>query len=506
MAEKKIKKMKETEVIEKKKSEKEPVHARTGKLPKKLTYDQLKNILDHSYDEIYVTDLDGNVLYVNEACTRNYGAKPEDIIGSTSKEISEKAYWSPRISSIALEKKSSITLEQITCTGKTLLTTATPLYDDDGEISMIIENARDITESKGIRYELALSQKKLSQYRAEVEALKKENQDSNIIFKSKSMSNIMILARRVAEINSTVLIQGESGTGKGVIAKYIHHHGAFKDGPFVSINCAAIPAELMESELFGYSAGSFTGASEKGRIGLFELADSGTLFLDEIAEIPLHLQAKLLHALQEKVYFPVGGRKEKKVNCRILAATNKDLQNMVIKQKFRDDLYYRINVFEIVIPPLRDRADDISPLVQSLINRYNERYGLHRQISHKALDVLIKYPWPGNVREMENTLERLVVMCPEELIDVNHLPESLLEKPSSEQFPFLDKGSLEEALADVEKQIILKSYEKYHSSYEVARRLKISQSKASRLIRRYYGSVRERQLQNEEGIESEDTE
>ncbi|MDO4542396.1 MAG: sigma 54-interacting transcriptional regulator [Bacillota bacterium] len=455
-----------------------------------LTYDELLMILDHSHDEIYVTDANGKVLYVNGACERHYGARPEEVIGHTPEEISDKGYWTPRISSIALDKRTSITLEQKTCLGKTLLTTATPVYDDNGNIKMIIENSRDITESKGIRHELDISLKKLAQYKTEVEELRK--QDSDIVYKSKAMSNLMALARRVSEINSTVLILGESGTGKGVIAKYIHNSGSHKDGPFVSINCAAIPSELMESELFGYSAGSFTGASGKGRIGLFELADGGTLFLDEIAEIPLHLQAKLLHALQEKVYFPVGGRKEKKVNCRILAATNKDLQAMVMKQAFRDDLYYRLNVFEITIPPLRDRTDDIGPLVNYLINRYNDRYDLHRQISHRALEALIKYPWPGNVREMENTLERLVVMTPEDLIDIDHLPDSLRYESATEMFPLLNKGSLDEALEEVERKIILQSYEKYGSSYEVARKLKISQSKASRLIRRYYGSVKDK--------------
>ncbi|MEG1095821.1 MAG: sigma 54-interacting transcriptional regulator [Clostridiales bacterium] len=461
-----------------------------------LSYDELLKILDYSYDEIYVTDAKGTVLYVNQACERNYGAKVEDVIGRTQEEISEKAYWTPRISTIALDKKTSVTLEQKTRLDKTLLTTATPVYDENGKISMIIENSRDITESKGIRHELDLSIKKLNRIKTEVEVLRKRDQDSDIIYKSKCMTNLMTLAKRVAEINSTVLIQGESGTGKGVIAKYIHKQGCQKNGPFVSINCAAIPAELMESELFGYSAGSFTGASGKGRIGLFELADEGTLFLDEIAEIPLHLQAKLLHALQEKVYFPVGGRKEKKVNCRILAATNKDLQNMVIKQTFRDDLYYRLNVFEITIPPLRDRVDDIVPLVHYLINKYNERYDLHRQVSHKVLDILMKYPWPGNVREMENTLERLVVMNPEDLIDIDDVPDSLKYESASEMYPFLNQGSLDEALEEVEKKIILQSYDKYGSSYEVAKKLKISQSKASRLIRRYYGRVKDNNGEN----------
>ncbi len=455
-----------------------------------LDYETLKMIVDNSYDEIYVTDPDGKVIYVNRACERYYGARVEDMIGRTRDEISAKKYWTPRISPIAMAQKTSITLEQKTCLGKTLLTTATPVYGDDGKILMIIENARDITESKGISHELEVSRRKLEKYKLEVEELRKKDMDNDFVYKSKSMTNLMTLASRIAGINSTVLIQGESGTGKSVIAKYIHKHSTQKDGPFVSINCAAIPSELMESELFGYSAGSFTGANSKGRIGLFELANEGTLFLDEIAEIPMHLQAKLLHALQEKVYFSVGGRKEKKVNCRILAATNKDLQSMVQKQKFRDDLYYRLNVFEIKIPPVRERTEDIVPLVHHLLNRYNDRYDLHRQISNRAMEVLLKYPWPGNVREIENTLERLVVMAPEDLIDVNHLPDSLRYQSVTEMFPFLNKGSLDEALEEVEKKIITQAYEQCGSSYEVARKLKMSQSKASRLIRKYCGSSR----------------
>lgn len=471
-----------------KKLHKEDERERKNECP--LDYETLKMIVDNSYDEIYVTDPDGKVIYVNNACERYYGARAEDVIGRTHDEISAKKYWTPRISPIAMDKKTSITLEQKTCLGKTLLTTATPVYGDDGKIIMIIENARDITESKGISHELEVSRRKLEKYKLEVEELRKKDMDNEFVYKSKSMTNLMTLASRVAGINSTVLIQGESGTGKSVIAKYIHKHSAQKDGPFVAVNCAALPAELMESELFGYSAGSFTGASNKGRIGLFELANEGTLFLDEIAEIPLHLQPKLLHALQEKVYYSVGGRKEKKVNCRILAATNKDLQDMVMKQKFRDDLYYRLNVFEIKIPPVRERTEDIVPLVHHLINRYNERYDLHRQISTRAMEVLLKYPWPGNVREMENTLERLVVMAPEDLIDVNHLPDSLRYQSVTEIFPFLSKGSLDEALEEVERKIITEAYEQCGSSYEVARKLKMSQSKASRLIRKYCGSSR----------------
>lgn len=456
-----------------------------------LDYRTLKKILDMSHDEIYVTDPNGKVLYVNQACERHYGAQPEEIIGKTPAEISQKRFWTPRVSPIVRDQKQSITLEQDTCLGKKLLTTATPVYDEDGKIALIIENSRDITEAEGIRHELKLSKQLLAKYKLEVEELrKKDRQVPDLIYKSKKMTNVVALAGRVAAINSTILILGESGTGKGVLAKYIHSQSKQNEGPFVSINCAAIPAELMESELFGYSSGSFTGASGKGKIGLFELANEGTLFLDEIAEIPLHLQAKLLHALHEKVYYPVGGRKEKAVNCRIIAATNKNLQIMVGKGEFRDDLYYRINVFEINIPPLRERVEDISPLVHNFILRYNTRHGFHRQISQRALDALVKYAWPGNVREMENTLERLVVMATSDLIDIQDLPDTIRNQTASELYPLSRQGSLDEAMEEVERKIITHAYEMYGSSYEVAKALKVSQSKANRLIRRYCGSSR----------------
>lgn len=452
-----------------------------------LDYDTLKKILDDSYDEIYVTDPNGLVLYVNKASEKHYGIKPEEMIGKTSLELSEKKYWTPRVNPIVFHKNRSITLEQKTSVGKTLLTTVTPLCDENGKVIMIIENSRDITESEGIRNELEMSKKLLNKYKSEVEELKKKALEKpEFIYKSKKMANSIDLALRIAKINSTVLLLGESGTGKSLLAEYIHKHSSQKDGPLITTNCAAIPSDLMEAELFGFS-GLCPDAGGKGRSGLIELADGGTLFLDEITEIPLRLQAKLLHALQEKVYFRVGGRKECQVNCRIIAATNQDLQAMVAKEEFRDDLYYRINVFEIRLPALRDRPEDIIPLVHDALRRFNARYGLERRLSQGVLDMLVKYSWPGNVREMENTIERLVVMAPDDLIDVPQLPEAIRSPLASEILPLLHKGSLDEALSEVERKIILHAYDQYGSSYEVAKALQMSQSKASRLIRKYCG-------------------
>lgn len=454
-----------------------------------LDYETLKKILDNSHDEIYVTNSEGIVIYVNNACEKHYGVKAADIIGKSSKEISEKKYWSPRISPLALKRKKSFTLEQKTCLGKTLLTTATPIYDQEGNIELIIENSRDITESEGIRHELEISKQLLKRYKSEVAALrKKETKIPDFICHSKKMRNLVELAQRVAAINSTVLLLGESGTGKGVLAKYIHKNSPFRDGPFIAINCAAIPSELMESELFGYTRGTFTGASETGKIGLIELANEGTLFLDEIAEIPTKLQAKLLQVLHENQYFQVGGREVKQVNCRIIAATNRNLQEMVKKGEFREDLYYRLNIFEIEIPPLREREEDIIPLVNYFLHKFDKKYRTVHQISQKCLDIMQQYTWPGNVRELENTIERLVVMVQDVVIEDFHLPKSFHHPAKLDSLAMLPtKLPLDEAITELEKRLIEKAYREYGSSYEVARVLKTSQSKASRLIRKYCG-------------------
>ncbi|KUO51731.1 MAG: histidine kinase [Desulfitibacter sp. BRH_c19] len=456
--------------------------------PAKLDFNTLKKILDNSHDEIYVTDADGTVIYVNKASEKHYGLKPHEVIGKSSKELTENNYWSPRISPIVFKKNQSITLEQKTCLGKTLLTTATPLFDKSGNIELIIENSRDTTEAEGIKHELEMSKQLLKRYKTEVEELRKKEIDTpGFVCHSKKMKNILELTNRIASINSTVLLLGESGTGKGVLAKYIHRKSNQRKGPFIAINCAAIPSELMEAELFGYSGGSFTGAHEKGKIGLIELANGGTLFLDEIAEIPLRLQAKLLQALQEKQYFQVGGREEKRVNCRIIAATNSNLQQMVNKGEFREDLFYRINVFEVDIPPLRERVDDIVPLVKFFLNKFCEKYDISHQFSQEVLDVFLLYSWPGNVRELENTIERLVVMVQEQVINVCHLPKTFQYDSKSESLITFTSNHmpLDDAISELEKKLVETAYKELGSSYAVAKVLKTSQSKANRLIRKY---------------------
>jgi PAS domain S-box-containing protein len=472
-----------------------------------LNYQVLKKILDHSHDEIYVTNAQGIVLYVNQAVEKHCGIRASDIIGKSSNELSECHYWFPRVSPIALEEKKSITLEQKTQTGKTLLTTATPIFDKNGNLEYIIENARDITEATGIKLEFAKSQKLLNRYQMEIEVFRrKEMNIPDFISRSQEMSNLLDLIHRISQVDSTVLLLGESGSGKSHMAKHIHKNSPRQDGPFIVVNCASIPSELMESEMFGYSKGAFTGANVKGNIGLIELASDGTLFLDEIAELPLRMQAKLLQVLHENQYFKVGGREIQQVNCRIIAATNRNLHEMVRQGQFREDLYYRLNVFEIEIPPLRERKEEIVLLALYFLDKFNQKYKCERRLSERVIDLFLQYSWPGNARELENMIERLVVVNKDNLIDDFDLPKGFnsiqCSKPEIPVTPNLTPitnrtPSLEDAVNEVEKKLILQAYQELGTSYEVAKTLKISQSKASRLIRKYLPATQNKLMLNQ---------
>jgi len=306
------------------------------------------------------------------------------------------------------------------------------------------------------------------------------------------MLSLLKLVGRIAVVDSTVLLLGESGSGKGHMAKYIHNNSPHKDGPFITVNCASIPSELMEAEMFGYSKGAFTGANVKGNIGLIELAKDGTLFLDEIGELSPRMQAKLLQVLHENQYFKVGGREIQQVHCRIIAATNRDLQSMIKTGEFREDLYYRLNIFELILPPLRERKEEIIPLTQYILAKFNKKYKSEHEFSPRCYELFMQYPWPGNVRELENIIERLTVVTQGSIIDECDLPKSFnhLGRPSSATIQTISTRpfSLDNAVCDVEKSLILQAYKELGSSYEVAKSLDISQSKASRLIRKYFPS------------------
>lgn len=470
-----------------------------------LPYDELLRILDHSYDEILVFDAEGTVVYVTPSCLEHYGKEVMTMMGKSSFELVEQNLWGPRVSPLAKQYKRRMTMKQRCCTGSQLLTTAIPVFDDDGEVKYIIENVRDITAGGGLTGEIEETRRFFAEKDVAEEELGETPPLRDFVAESDVMRDLIRMARRIAAVNSNVLITGDSGSGKGVMARYIHDCGPRRDSPFMEINCAALPETLVESELFGYTRGAFSGAASKGKEGLIRAAGNGTLFLDEIGELPLNVQAKLLQFIQDGKYFEVGGTKQYHADCRIIAATNQELESMVNQNLFRRDLYYRLKVFEIAIPPLIERRADILPLIQFFLNKYNERYGRQQLFSPEALRLLYDYPWPGNVRELANAVERSVVMAAKREIGSNNLPKAIRNyhgssDDASGEFPVeavgMDLLSLEDVClkryqaavsrAEEEKKEVVRAlYRQLKSSRKVASALRLSQSTAYRYIQNY---------------------
>lgn len=448
----------------------------------------LQKILDNCHDEVFVVNSKGVAIYTNKAAEKNYGVKVSDLQGKTGWQLESEGICTPPITPIALNEKKKVTIEQTTKIGKKLVLTATPIFDKKGEIDIIVENSRDITELEKIQQDLETTKGLIKKYKREVEELRKNDLSiiDDLITHSKKMCDLVDTLHRVSLTDSTVLFLGESGTGKSILARYIHKLSKRKNAPFITINCAAIPEQLFESELFGYSPGAFSGASKDGKIGLLELADGGTLFFDEIAEIPLRLQAKLLEVIQELYFTPVGSIRQKKIDVIIIAATNQNLKQMVTNNTFREDLFYRLSIIELEIPPLRERVEDIIPLIYFFLEKYDKKYGYAHHFSDEAIDLLTQYEWPGNIRELEHTIERLVVTVKDSEIRLNNLPKNFHENSSKQfQVSFPTIVPFEEAVEEFEKQLISKAYAKFKNTYKVAEALHISQSKAYRLLKKY---------------------
>lgn len=277
-----------------------------------------------------------------------------------------------------------------------------------------------------------------------------------------------------------------TGIGKDVFANWIHRHSLRKDKPFIKIDCGALSESLLESELFGYEKGAFTGASQNGKIGLAEAADRGTLFLDEIGELPLNLQTKLLRLVQDSTFLPVGGVKEKKVNIRIIAATNRDLEEMVEKKLFREDLYYRLNVVPVKLPPLRERKEDIFDFIQLFLKRYNEKHGYRKTISQKAMNGLYHYSWPGNVRELSNIVERLVVVTPKAEIDIADVMQAMPNYADTSIETLFEKNNNYSCAMDAfECEYLKRIMVGYKTIKEMAESIGISESTLKRRLRKH---------------------
>lgn len=398
----------------------------------------LIKLLESSYDGIWITDHVGKILFANSANAKLLGVPRSELENKTTQELQDEGVFQTSAILEALQTQqqvSKVCNNPRTCL--TVLATATPVFNEAGDIQYIFNNVRDITALNEMRESLQDKDEIIRQQNSQLETMRLRLGVGTIIANSKAFTQVVELARRAATFDgATVLILGESGTGKEVISELIVNTSPRKDKPYLQINCGAIPENLIESELFGYEKGAFTGADAKGRKGLFEAANGGTVFLDEIGDLPLHMQVKLLRVLQQKRIVRVGGTETVNLDVRIIAATNKDLKQMVKEGRFREDLYYRLNVVPIEIPPLRDRKEDILPLVNHFLTVANRKYHTNKSIYSDTIDVLESYSWPGNVRELENLMENLVITTPGDIIRRENLSERL--KFSTEDHGFTE--------------------------------------------------------------------
>ncbi|HCQ6011490.1 TPA: sigma 54-interacting transcriptional regulator, partial [Clostridioides difficile] len=455
-----------------------------------------QKILEASHDEICVSDDKGIIIYCNKAFEENYGLKKEDILGKNVSFLEDSGYSTKSPIPIVLKTKTKFSLEQDTQTGKKLIITATPIFDENGNLEFTVENCRDITELNNIKNKLEDTKKQVKKYKSEVETLYRTalRIEDTVIMDGIVMRPIINTVNHVSKTDVSVLLLGESGTGKSSLARYIHHNSNRSNGPFITINCATISPQLLESELFGYTSGAFTGASTKGKVGLVELANGGTLFLDEIGDIPQNLQAKFLQLIQDRTFTPVGSLKNKKVDIRIISATNADLVSKVKEKKFREDLYYRLNVIEIKLPPLRERRDNLVEIIKYYFNRYSSDFNLNKTISKEAMDAIANYRFPGNIRELQNIIQKILLTCTDNHITIDDLPNILTKNihitnngnkthisqinkviiSDSKSTNYKNKN-FDTLIKEYEKNIILDAYEKFGSSYKVAKHLEISQ-------------------------------
>lgn len=369
--------------------------------------------------------------------------------------------------------------------GREVIVKYSPVRDVRQRAVRHVFHVQDVTEMNRLRRESA-------RHREELQALRRERSEKDgIVYRSRSMAEVMAQVRKVALVGSTVLVLGESGVGKGEVARRIQVYGPRADKPFMALNCGAIPENLLESELFGYERGAFTGAERGGKVGLLEVANHGCLFLDEIGEMPLALQVKLLHFLQDSEIMRVGGSRPIKLDVRIISATNKDLHELVERGQFRKDLFYRLNVVPIQIPPLRERVDDILPLAHHFLERVNAKYGHAKRLCPETCNLLERYSWPGNVRELINVIERITIMSDDDVLAPSTLPAYFNYPGGQEETCRSQSDCLRTALENVEQSMIRCALKKHGGIRSTSRALGISHPTLMRKMRRYGIAVQE---------------
>jgi PAS domain S-box-containing protein len=450
---------------------------------------ELHAIIDSSSDGLFVCDAGANVIRVNPASERIHQRPAAEMVGRNMRDLIEEGFIDRSAAlDASIEKKSVSQLQNLPGGGK-LISVATPVFDHSGELIRVVVSERDISEIDQLQRELENQEAIKDQFRHQMlEMQQAELESRRIIARSQNMIKALRQATKVASADSSVLILGESGVGKGVVADMIHHNSRRSGHPLIKINCGAIPESLIEAELFGYEKGAFTGASPGGKPGQFELANEGVLFLDEVAELPLSAQVKLLRFLEDGQITRLGSTEQRKVDVRVLAATHRDLEEMVEQGTFRLDLYYRLNVIPIHVPAVRERRDCLVPLIRYYIDHFAAINRTSKRLTRATIDAMAGYSYPGNVRELMNICERLVVMSETELIDVADLPAQVVGSSQSgmpDDLDWPESISLQEALETVERNLLIRARDRYRNQAGIAEALGVNQSTIARKLKRY---------------------
>ena len=438
-------------------------------------------------DDMMLSDANGIILRVSETYEKNFGFTHDSIVGKSAFDLEADGTFRPCITAEVIRKKQKITATQtINRSHKNVMTVGIPLFDDAGELKYAVcFNTVSMEQINAIQRNYRHLQDSLQQYTQEIAELRTRATSTSLVFKSSPMQRLWTLMQNTANTKANILITGETGVGKSAVAKAIHTMSNRSSGPFIEVNCAVLHENLIESELFGYEKGAFTGASSSGKIGKIELANHGTLFLDEIGELPLHIQSKLLQLIQEKTIERLSGTKKIELDFRLIVATNKNLEEEVQRGLFRSDLFYRLNVIRIHIPPLRSRQEDIFPMAHQFLARFCQEYGKSVSFSPRFLTFLERYDFPGNVRQLENLIERLVITAQEPIIDVGSLPTEYIGTAVSMAELQSLHGTLAERMEAYEGQIIRDAYQRLGTTVAVAKELGISQATAARKVSKY---------------------
>jgi PAS domain S-box-containing protein len=456
---------------------------------------QFQAVLDHSYYGIYILDGQGTVLKVNDVAADLIGLKKEAVIGINIRELVKKGVIENALTPSILKSKKPLTRPlYVKKSNKYIMASGLPVLDESGNVLFVVVIEHDMTIVRELR-------KQLEQARQVAETIKNVLSDRNllelknreIIADAPAMKQVLTILLKLAKLDaSNILITGESGTGKGLLAKFVHSNGIRKNQPFISINCATLPEMLLEAELFGYEKGAFTGASDSGKAGLFELADKGTIFLDEIGDLPFSVQAKVLKCLDGGEIRRLGGTEAIKVDCIVIAATNHNIEELVRKKKFRQDLFFRLNIFPIEIPPLRQRREDIHEMSMFYLRKYNAIYKQKKRFSEICFEELQAYDFPGNVRELKNIIKNAVVIKEnDELVKIIPAGRNKLKHEERTPTDIKPKGvrGINEEMFEFEHKMLQKALLKSDSTRDLADYLRISQSTVVRKLKKHGLSI-----------------